>query len=54
MAIGMLVVPEQFALGQAHKAFDAASGELVDDKQRQAVQRVVHAVVRTAGALRVG
>jgi len=54
MAIGMLVVPEQFALGQAHKAFDATNSQLLDDKQRQSVQRVVQSVVRTAGALRGG
>lgn len=52
MTIGMLVVPEQFALSQAHQAFDSASGQLTDDKHRQAVQRVVQAVLRTAGALR--
>ena len=50
LAPAMLVVPEQFALGQAGKAFDAA-GHLVDDKQVQAVQRVVDAVLRTARAL---
>lgn len=52
MAFGMLVVPEQFALSQANKAFDAGSGELGDEKQRQSVQRVVQAVLRTASALK--
>ena len=52
MAIGMLVVPQQFALSQAHKAFDAATGQLTDDKHQQAVRRVVQAVLRTAGALK--
>jgi chromate reductase, NAD(P)H dehydrogenase (quinone) len=51
MAIGMLVVPQQFALNQAHKAFDA-SGQLIDTKQQESVQRVTQAVLRTAGALR--
>ncbi len=50
LAPAMLVVPEQFALGQAAKMFDAA-GLLADDKQAQAVQRVVDAVLRTARAL---
>jgi NAD(P)H-dependent FMN reductase len=49
-APAMLVVPEQFALGQAAKAFDA-QGQLVDEKQAQSVQRVVDAVLRTARAL---
>jgi NAD(P)H-dependent FMN reductase len=52
MAFGMLVVPQQFALSQAHKAFDAATGRLTDDKHQQAVRRVVQAVLRTAGALK--
>jgi chromate reductase len=54
MAIGMLVVPEQFALSQAHKAFDATTGQLIDSKQQQSVQRVTQAVLRTASALRSG
>jgi len=52
MAIGMLVVPEQFALSQASKAFDANSGQLIDEKQQQSVQRVVQSVLRAAGALK--
>ncbi len=52
MTIGMLVVPEQFALSQANKAFDAETRQLVDGKHQQALQRVVQAVLRTAGALR--
>jgi chromate reductase, NAD(P)H dehydrogenase (quinone) len=50
LALGMLVVPEQFALAQAAKAFDANEG-LIDDKHTQAVQRVVDSVLRTARAL---
>jgi chromate reductase, NAD(P)H dehydrogenase (quinone) len=49
---GMLVVPEQFALGQAAQAF-GDGGQLRDDRQLKSVQRVVHAVLRVAGALRV-
>jgi NAD(P)H-dependent FMN reductase len=51
LAIGMLVVPEQFALVQAGKAFDA-NGALVDEKHAQAVQRVVDSVLRTGRALK--
>jgi NAD(P)H-dependent FMN reductase len=50
--LGLLVVPEQFALVQAGKAFDE-HGALLDAKQLQAVQRVVAAVVRVARALKV-
>jgi chromate reductase, NAD(P)H dehydrogenase (quinone) len=49
--LGMLVVPEQFALVQAGKAFDE-QGEMIDAKQMQGVQRVVASVVRVAGALK--
>lgn len=51
--LAMLVVPEQFALAQANKAFDEQGG-LIDIKHQQAVLRVVASVVRVAGALRVG
>ena len=51
LALGLLVVPEQFALGQANKAFDD-SGQLIDTKQLQSVQRVVSSVLRTAAALK--
>jgi hypothetical protein len=44
------VVPEQFALVQAAKAFDA-NGALLDEKHTQAVQRVVDSVLRTARAM---
>lgn len=49
--LGMLVLPEQFALSQAMNAFDEA-GSLRDEKHLQAVQRVVNAVVRVGSALR--
>ena len=51
LALGMLVVPEQFALVQAGKAFDA-NGALADEKHTQAVQRVVDSVLRTSAALK--
>lgn len=49
--LGMLVVPEQFALGGAAAAFDEA-GNLTDAKQQQAVERVVNSVLRVTQALR--
>lgn len=49
--LGMLVLPEQFALSQAMNAFDEG-GKLRDEKHLQAVQRVVSAVVRVGSALR--
>ncbi len=52
MAFAMLVVPQQFALGKAHEAFDA-QGALKDGRTAQAVEGVVQALVRVAGALRV-
>lgn len=50
--LGMLVLPEQFALSQAMNAFDD-NGKLRDEKHLQAVQRVVSAAVRVGSALRV-
>ena len=50
-SLNMLVVPEQFALSQAAKAFDA-SGQLVDAKHLAAVQRVLQALLRAAVAMR--
>lgn len=47
----MLMVPEQVALVQAHKAFDTA-GQIVDEKQRAAVHNVGAAVARLAAKLR--
>ena len=46
-SLGMLVMPEQFALGQADKAFDA-NGQLQSAAHRGAVERVVKAVVTQA------
>ena len=51
MAIAMLVVPQQHALGRAHEAFDD-SGALKDPKAGQAVAGVVNALLRVGAALR--
>jgi len=51
MAFQMLVVPQQFALGRAHEAFDEA-GELKDARSAQSVKTVLAAVAALAGALR--
>ncbi|MBS0448516.1 MAG: NAD(P)H-dependent oxidoreductase [Proteobacteria bacterium] len=49
--LGMLIVPEQFALSAAAKAFHA-DGTLVDPKHEESVQRVVHAALRTGLAMK--
>jgi hypothetical protein len=51
MNLGMLIVPEQFGLGLADEAFDAA-GTLVDAKARAAVVKVAQSVLRTAAAMK--
>ena len=51
MNLGMLIVPEQFGLGSADKAFDPA-GALVDAKAHAAVVKVVQSVLRTAAAMK--
>lgn len=48
--LGMLVVPEQFALSQAAQAFDS-EGQLREPKHVQAAQRVVRGVLRLSAAL---
>lgn len=48
--IGTLVVPEQHALRGAHEAFDD-EGELKDERQRAAVEKVVRRVAEVAGKL---
>ncbi|MFT3721462.1 NADPH-dependent FMN reductase [Pseudorhodoferax sp.] len=50
MAFAMLVLPQQFALGRAHQAFDA-QGALADPKAAQSVARVLDALARVASAL---
>ena len=51
MNLGMLVVPEQHALGQAASGFDA-QGQLLEARHRDGVQRVLQSVLRTAAAVR--
>lgn len=51
MAFAMLVVPQQFALGRAHEAFDEAGG-LKDARAAQSVQSVLDALAGVAQALR--
>lgn len=53
MAFAMLVVPQQFALGRAHEAFDAGQG-LHDARAAQSVARVLEALARQARALPAG
>ncbi len=48
--IGCLVVPDQFALRGAHKAFDEA-GELADPKQAAEAERIGAVVAEVAGKL---
>lgn len=50
MAFQMIVLPQQFALGRAHEAFDEA-GALRDPKAAQQVAGVMAAWARLAGAL---
>ncbi len=50
--LGMIVVPEQFALPLAAQAFDT-EGQLRDEKHAQATVRVVKSVLRLGTALRV-
>jgi NAD(P)H-dependent FMN reductase len=42
--LGVIVVPDQLAVGKAHEAFDA-EGRLVDAKQRATVERIAKRVV---------
>ncbi|HEY1103753.1 MAG TPA: NAD(P)H-dependent oxidoreductase [Burkholderiaceae bacterium] len=51
MAFAMLVVPQQFALGRAHEAFDEAGG-LKDARAAQSVQSVLDSLAHVAQALR--
>ena len=48
--IGVMVVPDQFALSSAHEAFDAQDA-LVDPRQRGRLERVVAALVATTAKL---
>ncbi|WP_418317035.1 NADPH-dependent FMN reductase [Piscinibacter sakaiensis] len=51
MAFAMVVVPQQFALGRAGDAFDEADA-LKDETAAKSVDRVLHALVKLATALR--
>lgn len=48
--LGMLVLPQQLGVSQASKAF-ADDGRLSDDKQQQALQGVLSALLKTTQAL---
>ncbi|MCT9811043.1 NAD(P)H-dependent oxidoreductase [Acidovorax sp. Be4] len=51
MAFAMVVVPQQFALGRAHEAFDA-TGALQDPRAVQSVETVLQSLARLAQALK--
>jgi chromate reductase len=51
--IGVLVLPQQFAVSKAGEAFDA-NGGMKDDKQRGQIDGLAQAVVATARKLRAG
>jgi NAD(P)H-dependent FMN reductase len=51
MAFAMIVVPQQFALGKAHEAFDEVGG-LKDARAAQSVGTVLSALTRLAQALK--
>nr|WP_088280443.1 hypothetical protein [Ideonella sp. A 288] len=51
MAFQMVVVPQQFALGKAHEAFDEA-GALRDTRAAQSVGQAVTALTAMATALK--
>jgi NAD(P)H-dependent FMN reductase len=53
MAFAMIVVPQQFALGRAHEAFDEA-GALKDAGAGKAVDAVLQSVSRLARAVKSG
>jgi chromate reductase, NAD(P)H dehydrogenase (quinone) len=49
-ALGVLVLPQQMQLAHADQAFDAA-GQLADPRMRQALERLVKALVDTTSRL---
>ncbi len=51
MAFAMIVVPQQFALGKAHEAFDEL-GALKEARAAGSVDAVLNALARVAGALK--
>ena len=48
--LGVLVLPEQFALVKAHEAFDA-DGKLKDPKQHEGIARIARRLAAVTGAL---
>lgn len=48
--IGVTVIPQQFALGGAFQAFDE-SGDLLEDRSKGGVEKVVSALVKTTAKL---
>lgn len=51
MAFAMIVVPQQFALGKAHEAFDG-TGALKDIRAVQSIETVLSSLAKLAQALR--
>lgn len=51
--IGVVVLPEQFALSQAHNAFDE-NGEIKDEKQRASAERIGRHLVEFTAKLKRG
>jgi chromate reductase, NAD(P)H dehydrogenase (quinone) len=51
MAFGMMVVPQQFALGKAHEAFDETGG-LKDTRAAQSVEGVLTSLSRLTLAMK--
>jgi hypothetical protein len=49
-SIGVLVLPEQFALAKAHEAFDA-EGRLKEAGPLKSLERIAASLVRTTAAL---
>lgn len=48
--IQVLVIPEQYAMGKANESFDA-EGNLSDDKQRGAVEKVVQRLISVSSRM---
>lgn len=49
--LGVLVIPEQFAVAKGHEAFDL-SGKLKDAKQAAAVEKIVHRLIAVTARLK--
>lgn len=48
--IGVIVLPDQLAVGKAHEAF-AADGSMLNQKQREAVEELGHTLASTLAKL---